>query len=88
MSRVLAIFVTLTLVPPGLTACGEDPADACGRAYAHLTALAKRRPDSDLAARFMASCVEVGDMRRLDCLLAASTPGEVLACKPQKKRPG
>jgi hypothetical protein len=88
MSRPLATVIVSALIATGFTACAEDPADACAEAYAHLVALAKRRPDGELASRFMASCVEVGDARRVECLLTATTPGEALACKPQKKRPG
>ncbi len=73
---------------PVAAACGTDPADACAEAYAHLSLIAKRRPDPELSARFIASCIEVEDMERVACLKAATTPGEALACKPVKKRPG
>jgi hypothetical protein len=85
---IVAHLVAACLAAAGLAACAEDPADGCAEAYAHLMALAKRRPDPELASRFMASCVEVGDLGRVACLRAATTPGEALACKPQKKRPG
>jgi len=69
-------------------ACGSDSRQGCDEAYAHLTTIAKRRVQPAVSARFVEACLAVGDTGRVECLKAAKTPGEALACKPQKKRPG
>jgi hypothetical protein len=88
MLRLSVAAIALTVSAAPLAACSEDPSAACGEAYAHLSGLGKRRTTPELEARFMTSCLEADDPERLTCLVAARTPGEALACKARRKRPG
>jgi hypothetical protein len=87
MLRLFAVAALSLAVAP-LAACGDDPGLACAEVWGHLTALGKRRTTPELETRFLASCIEADDPERLACLLGARTPGEALACKARKKRPG
>ncbi|TNF30690.1 MAG: hypothetical protein EP329_13480 [Deltaproteobacteria bacterium] len=69
-------------------ACGDDPQVACGEAYEHLLTIGRRTHDADLRARFVKSCVEAYDKKKIACIQRAATPEEALACKWFKKRPG
>jgi hypothetical protein len=86
MYRIVAAAIVLT--SSALASCGEDLSVACGEVWTHLTSLGKRRTTPELEARFLASCLEADDPERLACLSASRTPGEALACKARKKRPG
>lgn len=83
---------SLTLLVLGMTTiivgCGADPQPACTEAYHHLTTLAKRNPDPDGERKFVTTCVDAWDPKRVACLGNARSVGEALACKPFKKRPG
>lgn len=68
--------------------CDRDPLPACAATYQHLVALAKRNPEPDGQAKFVTACSDAWDPKRIECLDAARSVGEALACKPVKKRPG
>lgn len=68
--------------------CDPDPGPQCATTYQHLLVLAERQDDPELAARFDGACRESFDPARLECIRAATTPAEALACKPVRKRPG
>jgi hypothetical protein len=87
MRPLTAAAITSLLAAP-IAACSGDATVACAEVYAHLGALGKRRTTPELEARFLASCLEAEDPERLACLSASRTPGEALACKARKKRPG
>jgi len=79
--------LALTLVGFALPGCDPDPAPECEATYRHALRLGKRNDDRELARRFVDACVASFDPKRLECIRAASTPGEALACKPVRKRP-
>jgi len=82
------VFAAFLALAPLAAACSADPPTACGDAYEHLLTLGHRNHDPELRARFLKSCVEAWDKKKVACLQAAETADEALACDWFKKRPG
>jgi len=87
-SHRLALAALGLALTAGASACDEDPKGPCGEAYQHLVTLARRNPEPEDEASFIAACVAAWDKKRVACLTAAKSVGDALACKPVKKRPG
>lgn len=87
--RLAGFFATLSCVgvAAAAPACDDDPVPECEATYRHALALGRRSDDPALARRFVTACAESFDPERLECIRAATTTGEALACRPVRKRP-
>ncbi|MCB9729109.1 MAG: hypothetical protein H6744_06735 [Deltaproteobacteria bacterium] len=83
MRLPLATIALLSALLP-VSACKRDPEPGCAEAYDHMIALAKHEPEPDQREAFMRACVDAWDEERHDCLMAATTPDEALACRSQR----
>jgi hypothetical protein len=83
LRAAVALIVSATLA-----SCDPDPTPACTDTYRHLLELGRRNDDTALMERFVTACAASYDPARLSCIGKATTPGEALACKPVRKRPG